>query len=776
MNEASLIARIEKMFERIDRESFRSSRKDQVDTTSWKESIINKANKKEYFTTISIYDFNESNMSTQASQDLCKVLIDWNMLENDILNCLASSTGMDISEQTIPTVIRKELQFEKDRQYDEEHSRRKSHIKKQVNVSKSIIFPPQSITFYFMTNNSHNQKLDDYPTFKGKWRKEPYPIREYTLIPTYTVTTTIPKDEAITIKEQLLTPLDGFLGQAYNYNDNALTEEWMTSFVTEDDKIQPSNEEVIRTQIEIIVEIMINKVQDRVCTESGYLQQPMLQLGSEVIEQPVWGIDVCTRRTVEIAIEDRLPELYDSNLCRQFIEGKLLPAINSQKPLQAHDMRYSLDYIIQNPKTSEIFKKYAEIIQNNIAQSNITKFRIHPKGTGVICNIPEGIRPHVVVTDYLGELYPPYRWCEKLDVIEQAQRAFKLKPTLPDFYNILLERPRNDPSGYGMIFVDASQKANMGSSCSHSCDPNCTSSVVARDGKLLIVLTTNRYVSFGEELCMDYCSITTSEIEWNEAICLCGMTTCRGSFLRYTTQDNLQQVFNSKCGPTVTFSSLLRSCASKPINEADRKVMKTHGMLTAALGTRPRPWMEKFTAELLRFVEFERKALPCALLRKNNENMYNYTFVGADGEARSVMEQRMQSLVCCCSLVNRVIDGLPTDQKSTPPLQSLSCTDAIQAVWNLMSNIPTAMETYLLGKGKGNGNGNGNTTTVTTGTGKGNKNVLKQRCDIEIVEKCISNINTLLEVVPIGWISLRELILNIRRELKPLVPLSSPTA
>lgn len=46
-------------------------------------------------------------------------------------------------------------------------------------------------------------------------------------------------------------------------------------------------------------------------------------------------------------------------------------------------------------------------------------------------------------------MYPPYRWCEKLDVVEQAQRKFELKPTLPDFYNILLERPRQDPRGYG---------------------------------------------------------------------------------------------------------------------------------------------------------------------------------------------------------------------------------------------------------------------------------------------------------------------------------------
>ena len=36
----------------------------------------------------------------------------------------------------------------------------------------------------------------------------------------------------------------------------------------------------------------------------------------------------------------------------------------------------------------------------------------------------------------------PSRRCERLDVVEQAQQTFGLKPTLPDFYNILLERPR----------------------------------------------------------------------------------------------------------------------------------------------------------------------------------------------------------------------------------------------------------------------------------------------------------------------------------------------
>jgi hypothetical protein len=42
----------------------------------------------------------------------------------------------------------------------------------------------------------------------------------------------------------------------------------------------------------------------------------------------------------------------------------------------------------------------------------------------------------------------------------------------------------------GILFVDASRYANMGSSCSHSCSPNLVSSVVVRDRKTTIVLTT----------------------------------------------------------------------------------------------------------------------------------------------------------------------------------------------------------------------------------------------------------------------------------------------
>ncbi len=121
----------------------------------------------------------------------------------------------------------------------------------------------------------------------------------------------------------------------------------MTSFVTEEDNTQPSNEDVIRTQIESVTEIILNKVQDRVCTEAGYLAKPLLKLGSEVLEKPVWGIDTFTRKLIQFMIENKEPFLYDEEGCKSYIEKKLLPAINAQEPSQAHNMIFALNSIIE---------------------------------------------------------------------------------------------------------------------------------------------------------------------------------------------------------------------------------------------------------------------------------------------------------------------------------------------------------------------------------------------------------------------------------------------
>lgn len=39
-------------------------------------------------------------------------------------------------------------------------------------------------------------------------------------------------------------------------------------------------------------------------------------------------------------------------------------------------------------------------------------FRIHPKGTGIVCTRKGGLRPLTFVEEYLGEVHAPWRWFE----------------------------------------------------------------------------------------------------------------------------------------------------------------------------------------------------------------------------------------------------------------------------------------------------------------------------------------------------------------------------
>ena len=252
--------------------------------------------------------------------------------------------------------------------------------------------------------------------------------------------------------------------------------------------VKASEEEVIRAQVENLMENMLGRVQDGVCNDNKVLTaNPPLGLGPAMVEREVWGIDCNTRRMLELILNEKLKKISVDKPAKnkngykagdveesqvtledihkvekiisgnksvtKFLEKTLLIAINAVPEIQAHKMDIVLKHIIDNPRTTALDKKYAEILLDALVDYSDSdeRFRIHPKGTGVICTAPEGIPPHVVICDYLGEMYPPYRWCEKLEIIEEAQRKYDLKPGLPEFHNILLERPRKDEKGYGKL-------------------------------------------------------------------------------------------------------------------------------------------------------------------------------------------------------------------------------------------------------------------------------------------------------------------------------------
>lgn len=70
------------------------------------------------------------------------------------------------------------------------------------------------------------------------------------------------------------------------------------------------------------------------------------------------------------------------------------------------------------------------------------------QGQGIFAlrDIPGG----TFVSEYLGELYSPWRWFEKQDLLRKRSR----KGDLPDFYNICLERPPGVEGGADVIYVE----------------------------------------------------------------------------------------------------------------------------------------------------------------------------------------------------------------------------------------------------------------------------------------------------------------------------------
>jgi len=106
-------------------------------------------------------------------------------------------------------------------------------------------------------------------------------------------------------------------------------------------------------------------------------------------------------------------------------------------------------------------------------------FRVHPKGVGMQVIRPGGLPRLTFVEEYLGEVHSPWRWFEVQDALKKVT-----KDELPDFYNIVLERPRDDPWGYDALFVDAASRGAFASRMSHSCTPNCQAVVMACGGKI----------------------------------------------------------------------------------------------------------------------------------------------------------------------------------------------------------------------------------------------------------------------------------------------------
>lgn len=688
--------------------------------------------------------------------------IDWATLSNDIRIYIGQCYGQFDDSYELPEILQLEVNRERD------------HLEE----SALFALAQDRLVAY--------QAENELPRVHGKWRKDPYPPRSYRPLDDYKITDSISADEAVAVRRQLSSSLSpGFKGPALECDDVAQMEAWMRRFKDKGGKRFADDDTINRLLVEYTLDNMVSTVQHRAYNDDGVVTKDPIDLGPQLKEALVWGIDCYTRRLIELALEDTCamdfphkPLEKDNSpvliAAQQFIEQTLLPCMNTQTPENAHDMDFALMEIASNSLYSMEHRKFATIVRLVKNTLGDDQFRIYPKGTGVICTNRQGICPDVFVSKYLGEIYPPYRWCEKLDVLRKTQNMYGLKPALPDFYNILLEKHRSNSDGYGMLFVDASQFANMGSSCSHSCDANCTSSVVVRNGKHVIALTSNRAIRYGEELTMDYCSVTSSEDEWRTAICLCGMKNCRGSFLHFSTRNDLQQVLNRFCSPVYRFAALAHACTDVPIDELSAAAFVEYGILDGALGKNCPLWMRKFAFENIKFIEYERRSLPSALLRSTLEEAKDLdasALNSADSDAHSVMESRIQAVVISFSIVRHLLSRQPDHSKSKKPIRRYFESEACHLVHRVIQTIPDLLfQYYIKNESEAVPKLSGRSKIITAAPAHPSKK--KSR-----IVKAISDIRKALKgrSVDAMW-KLSKQILDIRNIIKALVDVAMPTA
>ena len=280
----------------------------------------------------------------------------------------------------------------------------------------------------------------------------------------------------------------------------------------------------------------------------------------------------------------------------KFVSKALSKAINSVK-LNNWNILNALNYIINDDE--DIFtlrdKRYADGLINAIKglseligeEAVLNEFRIHPKGTGVICSNPKGIPQNSLIVEYFGQLYSPAKWYEKQDLIKNMMNQIRKKEgiseTLPDFYNIMLERHMDDPDGYDVLIVDPIFFGSYGSRLSHSCTPNCGTVTMIAGGKYSIGMYALTDIKYLDELTFDYNSITESRDEHLNAVCLCASSICRSFYLAHALNSSNIPAFHT----FLHRISIILKASTVPLSSKDLAICEKFCIRSAVLKNCP---------------------------------------------------------------------------------------------------------------------------------------------------------------------------------------------
>ncbi|KAK2987988.1 hypothetical protein RJ640_011251 [Escallonia rubra] len=423
--------------------------------------------------------------------------------------------------------------------------------------------------------------------------------------------------------------------------------------------------------------------------------KPRKQLGDEVLEQEVYGIDPYTHNL----LLDSMPGDSDWPLLEKhlFVEDVLLRTLNKQvrdfTGTGNTPMKYPLRPVVEEIlRTAEKYHdkrnlKVCQFILNAMDSRPEDNYVAYRKGLGVVCNKEGGFGEDDFVVEFLGEVYPTWKWFEKQDGIRSLQK--NSKDPAPEFYNIYLERPKGDGDGYDVLVVDAMHKANYASRICHSCRPNCEAKVTAVDGQYQIGIYTVRPIRYGEEVTFDYNSVTESKEEHEASVCLCGSQVCRGSYLNLTGEGAYQKVLKERHGILDRHRLMIEACERNSVSDEDYIELGRAGLGSCLLGGLP-DWLIAYSARLVRFINFERTKLPEEILKYNLEEKRKYFAeifedverTEAEVQAEGVYNQRLQNLALTLDKVRYVMRcNFGDPKKAPPPLEKLTPEEAVSFIW-----------------------------------------------------------------------------------------------
>lgn len=215
-------------------------------------------------------------------------------------------------------------------------------------------------------------------------------------------------------------------------------------------------------------------------------------------------------------------------------------------------------------------------------------------------------------------------------------------------------------------------------------------------------MTTLRELEMGEELTFDYNAVTESLNEYRSAVCLCGYGKCRGSFLHFSTADCYQQVLNRNSPIAARMASLVKASMKQVMSQDDEKILRTHGFNTAAFGaisvirreygsgeektklddsmsTVP-IWLRTYVADVLRYIEYERRALPIALLCDHLASSKDSDKVQGDGGSLGKEPKREPSFFFFSRTESSKLSKMLAEQGVPDSLKGLQRKHAMQKV------------------------------------------------------------------------------------------------